>query len=108
MRLFKQLALTGVFCLALGAPAHAALVDIVVIGTWQGHNTDLADNPFGILTGDRWVFKATYDDTSLFFRADAFSGVVASLDPGVNPGVSMDIIIPHPNTFGIGPAPLVF
>jgi hypothetical protein len=100
--------LLGAGMVASAVPAQAALVDIVTVGVWDGANPDPADNPFGINVGDKFVMKATYDDTSLFFRADAFSGVVASVDPNVNPGTSFTTIIPHTNANGTGANPLVF
>jgi hypothetical protein len=108
MRLIQQLALMAFMTLALAVPAQAALVDIVVIGVWDAVNPDPNRNPYDFALGDKFVMKATYDDTSLFFRADAFSGVVASLDPTVNPGVSLDVIVPYPTPNGVVTPPLTF
>lgn len=83
-------------------PAAAALVDLVVVGTWDTANANATVNPFGIAVGDRFVMKATYDDTTLFNGPE---GVTATIDPTVNAGTSFEVIIPHAAG---APNPLLF
>ena len=83
--------------------ASAALIDIVVIGTWENANPSPIVNQFGLMDGDKFVMKSTYDDSTFFNGAD---GVTASITPGINPGTSFDLIIPH--LAGGEPNPLLF
>ena len=86
--------LTGSLPLLAASPASATPIDIVVIGTWESANVDSTINPFGLVDGDRFVMKSTYDDSTLFNDTTG-EGVTASIDPGVNAGTSLEVIIPH-------------
>ena len=87
--------------LLIGPPAGAALIDIVVVGTWESVNNAII-NPFGLVIGDKFVMKATYDDATFFNGSE---GVTADVDPGINPGTSLDFIMPHN---GPSPNPVTF
>ena len=84
-------------------PTYAAFQNIVVVGTWESANVNTTINPFGWVDGDKYVMKSTYDDTTFFNGAE---GVTASIDPGINPGTSFELILPHPD--GGPPNPLLF
>ncbi len=86
--------MAGFLPVLLVSPASAALIDIVVIGTWERTDPPLPPtaNTLGLNIGDRFVMKGTYDDTTLFNGSE---GVTATVDPSVNPGTSFDVIIPH-------------
>jgi hypothetical protein len=86
---------------ALPSAALAAFVDVVVVGTWENTNVPPV-NVLGLVNGDKFVMKGTYDDTTLFNGPE---GVTATIDPTVNAGTSFDLIIPH--SAG-APNPLVF
>ena len=89
-------------CIGVSAPVHASLVEIEVEGIWQLTDSDASVNPFGLVDGDTFVMKATYNDATFFDGAD---GVTAAIDPTVNAGTGFEIIIPHA---GAAPQPLVF
>lgn len=89
--------LTGLVPVFFVSQASAAPIDITVIGTWESTNVSATINPFGLANGDRFVMKSTYDDTTLFNGPE---GVTATVDPSVNPGTSLEVVIPH-----AGPAP---
>lgn len=96
VRRLSRLALLCVTTVAFSLPAQAALIDIVVIGTWESANIDPNINPFGLVNGDKFVMKATYDDTTFFIGVGADAqGVTASIDPTVNPGTSFEVVIPY-------------
>ncbi len=99
--LLAGLLVTGLMPTLFVSGASAALLDIVVVGTWEAANNPIV-NPFGLAAGDNFVMKATYDDATFFNGQD---GVTASIDPAVNPGTSFEVIIPHP---GPAPSPLQF
>ena len=93
--------LAGLSLPLLSFPASAALIDIVVIGTWESTNNPVI-NPFGLANGDKFVVKSTYDDATFFNGSE---GVTADVDPGINPGTSLEFIVPHA---GVAPNPVVF
>ena len=99
--LLVGLLVAGLMPILFVSGASAALIDIVVVGTWEAANSALF-NPFGLVAGDKFVMKATYDDATFF---NGQEGVTASIDPAVNPGTSFEITIPHP---GVAPSPLQF
>lgn len=78
------------------APAHAVLIEINATVTWEAVNGNPVSNPMGFVAGDEFFLHMIYDDATLFYRDDAFTGVVASLDRFVNPGALLEITIPHP------------
>jgi hypothetical protein len=84
--------------LTLNASASSgALFDIVVIGTWESTNVP-PTNPaaLGLVNGDKFVMKATYDDTTFFLGTGADAqGVTAYIDPSQNAGTSFDVIVPY-------------
>ena len=84
--------LTGLLPVFFVSPASAALIDIVVLGTWESTNVNSTINPMGLSNGDKFVMKSTYDDTTFFNGSE---GVTAAVDPTVNPGTSLEVIIPH-------------
>jgi hypothetical protein len=92
----------GALLLFFATAASAALIDITVVGIWESANVSPIYNKFGLVGGDRFVMRATYDDTTLF---DGSEGVTATIDPAVNPGTSFNVIIPH---LAGGPNPLLF
>ena len=100
----RTLAVAVLAALTLGpaVPARAALIEIIVEGQWNTTHASATVNPFGLVVGDTFTMTATYDNLSFFNGPD---GVTASLDPGVIPGVSFDIVIPHAAG---APNPLVF
>jgi hypothetical protein len=85
--------LMPVFCVS---HASAALIDIVVVGTWQTTDNPVS-NPFLLNPGDKFVVRSTYDDSAFFPGPE---GVTTDVDPGINPGTSLEFILPHS-----GPAP---
>ena len=49
-------------------------------------------NPFGWVGGETFEMHAIYDDTT-FFNGD--EGVTATIDPSINPGTMLAVIIPY-------------
>ena len=84
--------LTFLLPVLFDSQASAALIDIVVIGTWESANVNATINPFGFVDDDKFVLKGTYDDTTFFNGSE---GVTADIDPNINAGTSFDVIIPH-------------
>lgn len=90
--LLVGLLVAGLMPILFVSGASAALIDIVVIGTWENAHPNPVVNKFGFVVGDKFVMKATYDDATFFSGPE---GVTASIDPGINPGTSFEVIIPH-------------
>ena len=93
--------LTGLLLVLPAIPASAALIDIVVVGIWETTNNPVV-NPFGLSNGDKFVVKSTYDDSTFFNDS---GGVTAYVEPGINPGTSLQFIMPHA---GVAPNPMTF
>lgn len=89
-------------CIGFSAPGHAELIEITVEGTWEMADLDPTINPFGWVDGDTFTMLAIYDDTT-FFNGD--EGVTATIDPGINPGTMLAVILPYIDG---GPQQLVF
>ena len=99
--------LTGLMPVFFVSDASAALIDIVVVGTWESASINIPfQNPFGLVDNDKFVIRSTYDDSTFFIGTGADAqGVTASLDPSINLGTSLDFIVPHN---GPNPNPVVF
>ena len=90
--------------LLLASTANAALVETLIIGTWDAASADPTTNPFGLAVGDKLLMKSTHETNGPYFL-NSFGFVTTTLDPSVIAGTSFEVIIPHA---GAAPNPLVF